>query len=41
MYVKGKLNKITDCLSRYFDSDTSNEHHNDDKYINANMHIDS
>jgi hypothetical protein len=39
-YVKGELNKIADCLSRYFESDATNETHEVHKYVRADTRID-
>jgi hypothetical protein len=39
-YVKGELNKIADCLSRYFESDATNETHEVHEYVRADARID-
>jgi len=39
-YIKGELNKIADCLSRYYESDTVGETHNINEYVRADTHID-
>ncbi|KAG6881579.1 hypothetical protein C0995_001416, partial [Termitomyces sp. Mi166 len=39
-YVKGKLNKVADCLSRYFESDTPDDVHNVYDYVQADKRID-
>ncbi|KAG6858454.1 hypothetical protein C0995_016496, partial [Termitomyces sp. Mi166 len=39
-YVKGELNKVTDCLSRYFESDTIDDVHNVYDYVQADKQID-
>ena len=39
-YVKGKLNKIADCLSCYYESDTSADVHEFHEYVQANRRID-
>jgi len=35
-YVKGELNKIADCLSHYYKSDTSADIHEFHEYVQAN-----
>ncbi|KAG6881375.1 hypothetical protein C0995_002095, partial [Termitomyces sp. Mi166 len=40
-YVKGELNKVADCLSRYFESDTPDDVHNIYDYVQADKRIDS
>ncbi|KAG6858198.1 hypothetical protein C0995_001824, partial [Termitomyces sp. Mi166 len=39
-YVKGELNKVADCLSRYFESDTPDDVHNVYDYVQADKWID-
>ncbi|KAG6880644.1 hypothetical protein C0995_005224, partial [Termitomyces sp. Mi166 len=39
-YVKGELNKVVDCLSRYFESDTPDDMHNVYDYVQADKRID-
>jgi len=39
-YIKGELNKIADCLSRYYESDTVGETHNINEYVRADTRID-
>ena len=39
-YVKGDLNKVADCLSRYYESDTTTDIYEPHEYIRADMHID-
>ncbi|KAG6858159.1 hypothetical protein C0995_002110, partial [Termitomyces sp. Mi166 len=39
-YVKGELNKVTDCLSQYFESDTTDDVHNVYDYVQADKWID-
>ncbi|KAG6858123.1 hypothetical protein C0995_002440, partial [Termitomyces sp. Mi166 len=39
-YIKGELNKVTDCLSRYFESDTPDDVHNVYDYVQADKRID-
>lgn len=39
-YVKGELNKIADCLSRYYESDTPADKHAVHDFVNADVRID-
>ena len=39
-YIKGKLNKVADCLSRYYENDSSEEVHMYDEYVRADARID-
>jgi hypothetical protein len=39
-YVKGELNKVADCLSHYFESNTPDKTHETHKYVWANTRID-
>lgn len=39
-YVKGELNKVADCLSRYFESDTVEDVHDIGDYVRADGRID-
>jgi hypothetical protein len=39
-YVKGELNKVADCLSRYYESDTRTDAHEPHKYVQADARID-
>jgi len=39
-YVKGELNKVADCLSRYFESDTSDNVYDIHEYVQADARID-
>ncbi|KAG6882403.1 hypothetical protein C0995_014798, partial [Termitomyces sp. Mi166 len=39
-YVKGELNKVVDCLSQYFESDTPDDMHNVYDYVQADKWID-
>ncbi|KAG6883505.1 hypothetical protein C0995_012191, partial [Termitomyces sp. Mi166 len=39
-YVKGELNKVADCLSQYFESDTPDDVHNVYDYVQADKRID-
>ncbi|KAG6879925.1 hypothetical protein C0995_007145, partial [Termitomyces sp. Mi166 len=40
IYVKGELNKVVDCLSQYFESDTPDDVHNVYDYVQADKRID-
>ncbi|KAG6892166.1 hypothetical protein C0995_005042, partial [Termitomyces sp. Mi166 len=39
-YVKGELNKVTDCLLQYFESDIIDDVHNIYDYVQADKQID-
>ncbi|KAF8232687.1 hypothetical protein L208DRAFT_1271034, partial [Tricholoma matsutake] len=39
-YIKGKLNKVADCLSQYYESDTLMDTHQPHKYVQADVCID-
>ncbi|KAG6898703.1 hypothetical protein C0995_008733, partial [Termitomyces sp. Mi166 len=39
-YVKGELNKVVDCLLRYFESDTIDDVHNVYDYVQVDKQID-
>jgi len=39
-YIKGDLNKVADCLSRYYKSDNTQDIHMYDEYVHADTHID-
>jgi len=39
-YIKGKLNKIADCLSRYYESDTWYDVYDISEYVNADVRLD-
>ncbi len=38
-YIKGENNKVTDCLSRYYENDTWEDTHRVDEYVRADAHI--
>jgi hypothetical protein len=40
MYIKGELNKVTDCLLQYYESDTMANIHQPYEYMQADVHID-
>jgi hypothetical protein len=39
-YIKGELNKVADCLSRYYESDTESDVHEPYDYVRADARID-
>jgi hypothetical protein len=39
-YIKGELNKVADCLSRYYESDTMVDIHQPHDYVQADIRID-
>jgi len=39
-YIKGELNKVADALSRYYESDRTDEHHHTTEYVRADVRID-
>jgi hypothetical protein len=39
-YIKGELNKVVDCLSRYYENDTKSDAYEPYEYVHANAHID-
>ena len=39
-YIKGDLNKVADCLSHYYESDTVQDIHLYDEYVRADARID-
>ncbi len=39
-YIKGELNKIADCLSRYYESDTMSDKYDYHEFVNADVRID-
>jgi len=36
-YIKGKLNKVADCLSRYYESDTWYDVYDVSEYVDADI----
>jgi hypothetical protein len=40
LYVKGELNKVADCLLRYYESDTFADVHDTNEYVRADARID-
>src|SRR6266852_6149290 len=39
-HVPGSLNKVADCLSRYYENDRSDEHHDLHDYVSADLRLD-
>lgn len=39
-YIKGELNRVADCLSRYYLNDRKDETHAYDEYVNADVRFD-
>ena len=40
MHVDGVDNKVVDCLSCYYENDTSDDAHSDNTYVNADIWLD-
>ena len=40
MHVDGVDKKVADCLSRYYENDTSEDHHSENTYVNADIRLD-
>ena len=40
MHVDGMDNKVADCLSRYYENDTSEDNHLENTYVNADITLD-
>ena len=40
MHVNGVDNKVTDCLSCYYENDTSDDNHSENTYVNADIRLD-
>ena len=40
MHVDGIDNKVADCLSRYYENDTSEDNHSENTYVNADIRLD-
>jgi hypothetical protein len=39
-YIKGELNKVADCLSRYYENDTESDAYEPYEYVHADARID-
>ena len=40
IYIKEELNKVVDCLFRYYESNAMDEIHDINKYVQADIRID-
>ena len=40
MHIDGVDNKVADCLSRYYENDTSEDNHLENTYVNADIRLD-
>ena len=40
MHVDGVDNKVVDCLSRYYENNTSEDNHSENTYVNADIRLD-
>ena len=40
MHVNGVDNKVADCLSHYYENDTSEDNHSENTYVNADIRLD-
>ena len=40
MHVDGVDNKVADCLSRYYENNTSEDNHSENTYVNADIRLD-
>ena len=40
MHVNGIDNKVVDCLSCYYEHDTSDDNHSENTYVNADIRLD-
>lgn len=40
IHVPGEQNKVTDCLSRYYENDTPDEYHDPKDYVNTDIWLD-
>ena len=40
MHIDGIDNKVADCLSRYYENDTSDDNHSENTYVNADIRLD-
>jgi hypothetical protein len=39
-YIKGELNKVADCLSRYYENNTESDAYEPYEYVRTDAHID-
>ena len=40
MHIDGVDNKVADCLSCYYENDTSEDNHSENTYVNADIRLD-
>ena len=40
MHINGVDNKVADCLSRYYENDTSDDNHLENTYVNPDIRLD-
>ena len=40
MHIDGVDNKVVDCLSRYYENNTSDDNHLENTYVNMNIRLD-
>ena len=40
MHIDGIDNKVVDCLSHYYENDTSEDNHLENTYVNADIRLD-
>ena len=40
MHVNGIDNKVADCLSHYYENDTSEDNHLENTYVNVDIRLD-
>ena len=40
MHIDGIDNKVADCLSHYYENDTSEDNHSENTYVNADIRLD-
>ena len=40
MHIDGVDNKVADCLSCYYENDTSDDNHSENTYVNADIRLD-
>ena len=40
MHVDGIDNKVTDCLSHYYENDMSKDNHSENTYVNVDIRLD-
>ena len=40
MHINGINNKVADCLSHYYENDTSEDNHSENTYVNTDIRLD-